>query len=57
MFGEMERAISQLSNETFLSKAPEKVVNGLKQRRAELEVLIAKSKSALADLGNTQASN
>jgi valyl-tRNA synthetase len=57
MSGEIERAISQLSNETFLSKAPAKVVNGLKQRRAELEVLIAKSKSALADLGNTQASN
>ncbi len=57
MSGEMERATSQLSNEAFLSKAPEKVVSGLKQRRSELEVLIAKSKSALADLGNTQASN
>jgi valyl-tRNA synthetase len=50
MTGELERATAQLSNETYLAKAPEKVVNGLKQRRGELEVLIAKAKSALTEL-------
>src|SRR5215472_5251198 len=48
--GEMERAIAQLSNEDFLAKAPEKIVNGLKQRKGEVEVLIAKAKSALGEL-------
>jgi valyl-tRNA synthetase len=47
----MDRATAQLSNEAFLAKAPEKVVNGLKRRRGELEVLIAKAKAALAELG------
>jgi valyl-tRNA synthetase len=51
MTGEMDRATAQLSNEAFLAKAPEKVVNGLKRRRGELEVLIAKAKAALAELG------
>jgi valyl-tRNA synthetase len=46
----MERAIAQLSNEDFLAKAPEKIVNGLKQRKGEVEVLIAKAKSALGEL-------
>jgi valyl-tRNA synthetase len=50
LVGEMERATAQLSNEAFLAKAPEKVVNGLRQRRGEVEVLIAKAKSALAEL-------
>ena len=57
MSGEMDRATAQLSNETFLAKAPEQVVSGLKQRRAELEVLIAKSKSALEDLGQSPPSS
>jgi len=48
--GEMERAIAQLSNEDFLAKAPEKIVNGLKQRKGEVEMLIAKAKSALGEL-------
>jgi len=51
MSGEMDRATAQLANDGFLAKAPEKVVNGLKQRRGELEVLIAKANSALAELG------
>ena len=51
MSGEMERATAQLSNEGFLAKAPEKVVTGLKHRRGELEVLLAKAKSALGELG------
>ena len=51
MTAEFERGTGQLANEAFLAKAPEKVVNGLKARRAELEVLIAKAKTALAELG------
>ena len=51
MTAEFERATAQLANEAFLAKAPAKVVNGLKQRQGELEVLIAKAKSALAELG------
>ena len=56
MTGEMGRATAQLTNEGFLAKAPEKIVNGLKQRRAELELLIAKAQSALDELG-PRASN
>jgi valyl-tRNA synthetase len=52
MNGEMDNATKQLLNHTFLAKAPEKVVNGLKQRKAELEVLIAKAQSALNELGS-----
>jgi valyl-tRNA synthetase len=54
MNGEMGRATAQLGNEAFLAKAPGKVVDGLKQRKAELEVLIAKAKSALDELGASQ---
>jgi valyl-tRNA synthetase len=50
MKAELDRAKTQLSNEAFLAKAPEKVVNGLKQRKDELEVLIAKVQSALDEL-------
>jgi valyl-tRNA synthetase len=57
MSGEMDRATAQLSNETFLAKAPEQVVSGLEQRRAELEVLIARSKSALEDLDQSPPSS
>ena len=52
MTGEIGRATSQLGNEAFLAKAPSKVVDSLKQRKAELEVLIAKAQSALDELGN-----
>jgi valyl-tRNA synthetase len=41
----------QLSNEQFLSKAPEKVVSGLRTRAEELTVLIAKTKSKMTELG------
>jgi valyl-tRNA synthetase len=51
MTAEFERATAQLANEAFLAKAPAKVINGLRQRLNELEVLIAKAKSALAELG------
>jgi len=47
----MTRATAQLGNEAFLSKAPAKVVEGLKTRKAEVEMLIEKIKTALAELG------
>jgi valyl-tRNA synthetase len=49
--GEMSRATGQLGNEAFLAKAPAKVVEGLKRRKGELEMLIEKIKTALAELG------
>jgi len=49
--GEMSRATAQLGNEAFLAKAPAKVVDGLKRRKDELEMLIGKIKAALAELG------
>jgi valyl-tRNA synthetase len=48
---ELGRAKAQLSNEGFLAKAPAKVVEGLRKRTAELEVLIRKSEAALKELG------
>jgi len=54
MTDEFGRATRQLGNEVYLAKAPGKVIDGLKLRRAELEVLIAKAKSALGELGAGQ---
>jgi valyl-tRNA synthetase len=51
MTGEFGRATAQLENEAFLAKAPAKVIEGIKTRRAELELLIAKAQSALDELG------
>ena len=48
---ELARGTAQLNNEAFLSKAPANVVEGLKKRRAEVEMLIEKIKSALGELG------
>ncbi len=48
---EYQRNRNQLGNESFLAKAPAKVVEGLKTRRIELESLIEKSKARLAELG------
>ncbi len=48
---ELARGTAQLNNEAFLSKAPANVVEGLKKRRAEVEMLIEKIKSALDELG------
>src|SRR5579883_2410243 len=48
---EQANADRQLSNEAFLSKAPEKVVKGLHRRATELAVLIEKTHKALDDLG------
>jgi valyl-tRNA synthetase len=47
---ELTRGTAQLGNEAFLSKAPAKVVEGLKTRKAEVEMLIEKIKTALAEL-------
>ena len=52
--GEYQRNSNQLGNEAFLAKAPAKVVEGLKTRRVELESLIEKSKSRLAELGGAK---
>jgi valyl-tRNA synthetase len=48
---ELARATAQLGNEAFLAKAPANVVEGLKKRRAELEMLIEKTNGALGELG------
>ncbi len=50
MEGELANARRQLANEHFLAKAPEKVVEGLRKRAGELEVLIEKARNTLAVL-------
>jgi valyl-tRNA synthetase len=49
---ELGRGTAQLGNEAFLAKAPANVVEGLKKRRAEVEMLIEKIKAALGELGS-----
>jgi valyl-tRNA synthetase len=49
--GELTRATGQLSNEAFLSKAPANVVEGLRKRKAEVELLVHKTNEALGELG------
>jgi valyl-tRNA synthetase len=41
----------QLTNEGFLAKAPSQVVEGLRKRRQELDLLQAKAKSKMQELG------
>ena len=41
----------QLGNQQFLAKAPEKVVEGLRNRATELTVLLEKTGSKLKELG------
>jgi valyl-tRNA synthetase len=41
----------QLGNEQFLTKAPAKVVDGLRKREAELKLLIENTKTQLGELG------
>jgi valyl-tRNA synthetase len=48
---EIENKERQLSNQQFLSKAPAHVVEGLRSRRQELEILREKTKSKMAELG------
>jgi len=50
MESEQANARRQLANEQFLAKAPEKVVEGLRKRAAELEVLLDKAKAGLGAL-------
>jgi valyl-tRNA synthetase len=52
MIAELARNTAQLSNEAFLAKAPAKVVEGMQRRKGELEMLIAKAKAALGELGS-----
>jgi valyl-tRNA synthetase len=47
---EMSNADRQLSNESFLAKAPANVVEGLRRRASELSVLIPKNRAALDSL-------
>ena len=47
---EVSNADRQLSNEGFLAKAPENVVEGLRRRASELSVLIPKTRAALDSL-------
>ena len=49
---ELANAQRQLGNENFLSKAPTNVVEGLRKRKGELEVLIPKTRSSLDELTN-----
>ncbi|HUK87357.1 MAG TPA: valine--tRNA ligase [Terriglobales bacterium] len=49
--GELANAQRQLGNQQFLAKAPAKVVEGIRKRAAELEVLIEKARTALRGLG------
>jgi valyl-tRNA synthetase len=48
---ELTRATAQLNNEAFLAKAPAHVVDGLKKRKAEVEILVRKANEGLAELG------
>ena len=48
---ELTRATGQLNNEAFLAKAPANVIEGLKRRKAEVEVLVHKANDALGELG------
>ncbi len=49
--GELANNKRQLGNEQFLAKAPANVVEGMRRRGQELEVLIKKIKDALDNLG------
>jgi valyl-tRNA synthetase len=53
--GELARGTGQLNNEAFLAKAPANVIEGLKKRKAEVEVLIEKMKAALDELAGGAA--
>ncbi len=50
MEGELSNAQRQLANQQFLAKAPGEVVEGIRKRAGELEVLLDKTRSALSEL-------
>jgi valyl-tRNA synthetase len=47
---ELEGKKKQLANSGFTSKAPAEIVDGMKKRASELEDLIEKNRSAIAQL-------
>ncbi len=49
--GELANGQRQLGNEQFLAKAPAHVVEGLRKRKAEVELLLEKIRSGLDKLG------
>ncbi|MGA3210108.1 MAG: valine--tRNA ligase [Terriglobales bacterium] len=49
---EIANADRQLGNERFLAKAPAHVIEGIRRRRQELEVLLEKNRAALEGLGS-----
>jgi valyl-tRNA synthetase len=49
--GQLASAERQLGNEQFLAKAPASVVEGLRKQEAEVKILLAKIRAALASLG------
>ena len=53
MEGELSNGRRQIANQQFLAKAPPAVVEGIRNRAAELEVLIEKANQALQRLGVT----
>ena len=52
---ERANAENQLSNGRFLGKAPANVVDNLRKRKAELDMLIPKTREALDQLGQQQS--
>jgi valyl-tRNA synthetase len=48
---ELTRATAQLNNDAFLAKAPAHVVEGLRKRKGEVEMLVRKANEALGELG------
>jgi len=48
---ELTRATAQLNNDDFLAKAPAHVVEGLRKRKGEVEMLVQKANEALGGLG------
>jgi valyl-tRNA synthetase len=48
---ELTRATAQLNNDAFLAKAPAHVVEGLRKRKGEVEMLVQKANEALGELG------
>ena len=50
---EIANSTRQLGNEQFLAKAPAKVVEGMRKRLAELQVLREKIRNSLDELAGT----
>lgn len=46
--GEVKRVVGKLSNEGFLAKAPEKVINEEREKQAKYEEMLAKVSDRLA---------